>query len=193
MATRRSRTPARADATPVAGLGEARLHRVLGYQVAQAGVVTYALYDELVGQPLDLRPAEFTVLTLVNENPGVTPAELSSALAVSRPYITNTLDKLASRGLVTRDQSAQDRRSQHLRTTDAGRALASRATTLLVDGEKQAFTTLSEVEQMMLAELLHKLACVRQANPRSTIRAASPGQEQAAQTEGAPARSTRRR
>jgi hypothetical protein len=79
-----------------------------------------------------------------------------------------------------RDPSAHDRRSQHLQTTDAGRALASRATTLLVQGEKEAFTTLSEAEQMMLAELLHKLACVRQANPRASVRLASTRQEQAA-------------
>jgi DNA-binding MarR family transcriptional regulator len=193
MAARRSKAPARADATPVAGLGEARLHRVLGYQVAQASVVAYALFDQLVGKPLDLRPAEYTVLTLVNENPDVSPAELSAALAVSRPYVTNTIDKLSSRGLVRRDPSAHDRRSQHLQTTDAGRALASRATTLLVEGEKEAFTTLSEAEQMMLAELLHKLACVRQANPRAAVRLASTRQEQAAPAHGERPRAARRR
>lgn len=154
----------RRDATPVAGLGEARLHRVLGYQVAQAAIVTYGLFEELVGKPLGLRPAEYTVLTLVNENPHVSPAELSAALAVSRPYITNTIDKLQTRGLVTRSKSAKDGRSQHLCTTDAGRALASRATSALIEGECEALTTLTDVEQMMLAELLHKLACVRQAN-----------------------------
>jgi len=133
------------------------------------------------------------VLTLVNENPDVSPAELSAALAVSRPYVTNTIDKLSSRGLVRRDPSAHDRRSQHLQTTDAGRALASRATTLLVEGEKEAFTTLSEAEQMMLAELLHKLACVRQANPRAAVRLASTRQEQAAPAHGERPRAARRR
>lgn len=167
MSTKSPKAPRRPDATPVAGLGEARLHRVLGYQIAQAAIVTYGLFEELVGKPLDLRPAEYTLLTLVNENPHVSPAELSDALAVSRPYITNTVDKLESRALVVRDKNEQDRRSQHLHTTAEGRALASRATSILIQGERAALGTLTEVEQMMLAELLHKLACARQANPRA--------------------------
>jgi DNA-binding MarR family transcriptional regulator len=180
MPTQRSSAPPRRDATPVAGLGEARLHRVLGYQMAQAAIVTYGLFDELVGKPLDLRPAEYTVLTLINENPHVAPAQLSAALAISRPYITNTIDKLEARGLVTRDRNAQDRRSQHLRTTDAGRALASRATSALIEGERASFATLSEAEQLMLAELLHKLACVRQANPRRAAQAVATSSSSAA-------------
>lgn len=155
----------RSDATPVGALGEARLHQVLGYQLAQAGVVSYGLFEQLVGAPLDLRPAEYTALTLINENPGVSPARLSEALAVSRPYISNTIDKLEARALVTRDQSDQDRRSQHLRTTSEGRTLASRATSILIQGEREAIATLSMAEQMILAELLHKMACVRAANP----------------------------
>jgi DNA-binding MarR family transcriptional regulator len=168
------KTPAtqRSDATPVAGLGEACLHHVLGYQVAQAGIVTYGVFEELVGEPSNLRPAEYTVLTLINENPHVSPAQLAAALAVSRPYITNTIDKLEARALVTRDKNAQDRRSQYLHTTAAGRALASRATSLLIEGEREALTTLTQAEQMMLAELLHKLACARSANPRPPQRMA---------------------
>jgi DNA-binding MarR family transcriptional regulator len=144
--------------TPAGGLDEARLNQILGYQLAQAAIVTYAVFERLVGSPLDLRPVEYTILTLVKENPGVSPAQLSKALAVTRPNITSWIDRLEKRGLVRREKNVSDRRAQHLRTTERGSALAAKTTRLLADGERQAFSTLTPVEQMMLAELLHKLA-----------------------------------
>ena len=48
-----------------------------------------------------------------------------------------------------------------LRATEMGSLLATKATRLLIDGERKAFTTLTQVEQMMLTELLHKLAGAR--------------------------------
>ena len=54
------------DATPAGRLVEASLHHVLGYQLAQATIVTDAVFAERVGTPFDLRPVEFTVLCLIH-------------------------------------------------------------------------------------------------------------------------------
>jgi DNA-binding MarR family transcriptional regulator len=148
--------------TPAGALDEARLHQILGYQLAQAATVTYAVFENVVGVPLDLRPVEYTILTLVSENPGVSPVQLSKALAVTKANITTWIDKLEQRGLAKREQNTSDRRGQHLRTTERGTALAKKATRLLVEGERQAFSTLTPVEQMMLTELLHKLGRARE-------------------------------
>jgi DNA-binding MarR family transcriptional regulator len=147
--------------TPRGGLGEDKLHRVLGYQIAQAAIVTYAIFEQAAGGPLDLRPVEYTILTLVRENPGGSPAQLSKALAVSRPNITLWIDKLEARGLVRRERNANDGRAQHLYATDEGEALSLKATALLLEAEQKAIDTLSPAEHMMLSELLHKLACAR--------------------------------
>jgi DNA-binding MarR family transcriptional regulator len=148
-------------ATPSGGLGEEKLHQIVGYQLAQASIVTYAVFHAQVGSPLKLRPVEYTILTLVKENAGVSPAQLSKALALTRPNISVWIDKLEARGLVKREQNTSDRRGQLLRATDKGAALAAKATKLLLDGERKALATLTPVEQMMLVELLHKLACAR--------------------------------
>jgi len=153
--------PAATPVTPAGGLGEAKLHHILGYQLAQAAIVTYAVFDRLVGRPLDLRPVELTILALVKENPGVSPAQLSKALAVTRPNITTWIDRLEGRSLVKREPNVSDRRGQHLRVTERGGTLALKATRILVEGERQAFLALTAVEQVMLTELLHKLARVR--------------------------------
>ena len=161
------KTTSFASATATASgsrLGEERLHQIVGYQLAQAALVTYGVFEEVVGAPLKLRPVEFTILMLVKENAGVSPAQLSDALAVTRPNITVWIDKLEARGLVRREKNANDRRGQLLRTTDRGAALAEKATRLLVEGEREAFSSLTPVEHMMLTELLHKLASARRAD-----------------------------
>jgi len=157
-----SRTALDPLATPAGGLGEAKLRQIVGYQLAQATIVTDQVFDRVVGTPLNLRPVEYTILTLVKENPGGSPAQLSKALAVARPAITQRLDNLEERGLLLREPNTTDRRGQHLRVTRAGALLVVKATAALAAAERETFANLSDVERMMLAELLHKAACARQ-------------------------------
>ncbi|NUZ04816.1 MarR family winged helix-turn-helix transcriptional regulator [Piscinibacter koreensis] len=149
------------DATPAGGLGEARLQHLIGYQVAQAAIVTFGVFERLVGGPMELRPVEYTILTLIDENPGGSPAQLSKALAVTPPNITSWVDKLERRGLVARERNLRDRRGRHLRTTEAGAALVREATARLLEGERETLSTLTPGERLILGELLHKVARLR--------------------------------
>ena len=149
-------------ATPEASLVEADLYQVVGYQLAQASIVTGRLFAEGVGKSFELRPVEFTVLKLIADNPDVSARQLSRALAVTPPNITMWVDRLVERGLVTRERSATDGRAQHLRTTEAGAVLAQAACQAVITSERAVLATaLSAAEQAMLVELLHKLACCR--------------------------------
>jgi DNA-binding MarR family transcriptional regulator len=157
-----SRPPPAAPLTPAGRLGEARLQSVLGYQLAQAGIATDAVFEREVGGPLRLRPVEYTVLTLIAENPGGAAARLARALAVTPPHITALLDRLQARGLVQRKASDVDRRAQVLSVTRAGAALVREATERIVAAES-AVLGLSAGEHAILSELLHKVACAREA------------------------------
>jgi DNA-binding MarR family transcriptional regulator len=149
------------ELTPAGRLAVERLHDVIGYQIAQASIVTLAVYQRAAGDALTLRPVEYTMLVLVNENPGSTAARLARALAVSAPNITIWLDKLQRRGLMRREASKTDRRSQHLYVTDKGRKLAEEATRRVIEAEQHAFAHLSTGERAILVELLRKLALRR--------------------------------
>jgi DNA-binding MarR family transcriptional regulator len=149
------------NSTPAGGLEEARLHDVIGYQVAQASIATLGLFHRAAGEVLDLRPAEYTVLVLIKENPGGTAARVARALAVSAPNITMWLDKLEGRGLVERHASETDRRTQHLHVTEKGRQVADTATQQLLEAERRTFSHLTVGERTILVELLHKLALKR--------------------------------
>lgn len=159
MPTRRAPRP---DVTPAGRLEEARLHQVLGYQMAQATIVTNAVFMAHAGEPFGLRPVEYTLLTLIVENPGGTLVRLARALAVTAPNITMWIDKLEARGLVRRQPSPTDRRAQVLQATPEGEALARQATHSILEAERAMLASaLSPAEHAMLVELLHKVACAR--------------------------------
>jgi len=149
------------DRTPYGKLAESSLHEVLGYQFAQASIVTGQVFDTTVGGPMELRPVEYTVLSLVHENPGVSARQLATALAVTPPNITMWIDKLEQRGLVVRERSATDRRAQHLRTTPQGSRTARDATAAVRAAEAAQIDALTPAERAMLIELLTKVARCR--------------------------------
>jgi DNA-binding MarR family transcriptional regulator len=156
-------TPKRdaSDATPAGNLHEAALHRVLGYQLAQATIVTTGVFMSQVGEPYELRPVEYTILALIGKNPGGSPAQLAKALAVTAPNITMWIDKLEARGLVARQRSDTDKRAQHLQLTAKGKSLVDVATERVLAAEREALADLTEGERTILVELLHKVACRR--------------------------------
>jgi DNA-binding MarR family transcriptional regulator len=151
---------ARLDLTPAGGMEEARLQKVLGYQLAQAAIVTDAIFFEQVGKPFNLRPVEYTVLTLIAENPGGSLVRLARALSVTAPNISAMVDKLEAKGLIARRASEEDRRAQVLHVTTKGADVVRKATRKIVDAES-ALLPLSPGEQAILAELLHKVALAR--------------------------------
>jgi DNA-binding MarR family transcriptional regulator len=155
------------DRTPLARLSEAAVHPLLGYQLAQATIVTNQVYEDRVGRS-GLRKVEFTILALVQGNPDVTARQLARALAVTPPNIAIWLDKLESRGLVVRQRSDSDARVHHIRITRAGAARVDRSVQLLIEGEQAALASLSVAERAMLVELLHKVALGRRA-PSSQV------------------------
>lgn len=144
-------------------LVEDDLQQVLGYQLAQASIITTRVFQEAVGQPFDLRPVEYTILALIQKNPGGSAAQLAKALAVTAPNITMWLDRLEARQLVQRLRSETDRRAQHLQLTAKARKLMDQATTRLLAGERQALDALSAGERAFLLELLQKVAACRSA------------------------------
>lgn len=155
--------PASDTLTPEARLEEGGLHDVLGYQLAQASLLTDQRFASAVGQPTGLGQVEFTLLHLIKQNAAVTPSRLARALAVSMPAITVWMGKLEQRGLITRRRSATDRRSAHFEVTAEGLALVTQAMAAVLAEEAQLLAHLSPAERAMLLELLRKVA--RQRKP----------------------------
>ncbi len=134
------------------------LSDVLGYHVAQAAVTTVDMFDRHIGQPFGLRKVEYSLLLLLLANGPLTPKRLGQALALSGPNLTLLLDRLQERGLLRRERSATDGRSQNIVLTEAGLQLTQAAGDAAAPMETELDERLSRAERLMLIELLRKVA-----------------------------------
>jgi DNA-binding MarR family transcriptional regulator len=155
---------AKADtaATAASQRGAARISDVLGYRLALASLTTNGVFEREVGEPLQLRPVEYTILSLIRESPGLTPARLAKALAVSAPNITVWMGKLEARGYLLRAIKHDDRRTQLLSLTQEGERRSIEATQRLLLAERKALAGLTSGEFTLLSELLEKVAAARE-------------------------------
>jgi DNA-binding MarR family transcriptional regulator len=144
--------------TPRARLDEGDLHELLGYQLAQASIVTNADFRREVAKPHGLGQVELTILHLIKQNAVVTPSKLARALAISMPAVTAWITRLEQRGLIVRQQDPKDRRSRHFCVTAEGDTLTSNAIASLMQADTQSLGHLSVAERAMLLELLRKVA-----------------------------------
>jgi DNA-binding MarR family transcriptional regulator len=72
----------------------------------------------------ELSPSQFNILNLLDEQPGgCSQISLSRQLIMHRSNITGLVDRLESRGLVSREESPRDRRAFNVVLTPAGRKL----------------------------------------------------------------------
>jgi DNA-binding MarR family transcriptional regulator len=119
--------PAVADGGALA-MGE--LSELLGYSLKRAQLRVFEDFLHCVA-PLELTPAQFSVLLLLDQNPGRNQTEIATTLGILRPNFVAMLDALENRGLCARTRSPNDRRSHILMLTDKGRATLARAKKLV--------------------------------------------------------------
>src|ERR1700749_2908238 len=117
--------PAESEALDMGELAE-----LLGYSLKRAQLKVFEDFLRCVA-PLQLTPAQFSVLLLLDRNPGRNQTEIANTLGILRPNFVAMLDGLESRDLCARSRSANDRRSHHLVLTDKGKAGLARARNLV--------------------------------------------------------------
>lgn len=150
-----ARAAARADPAPVSlGL----LREILGFHIARARLTTVDSFDRHVGEPLGLRRVEYSLLLLLLANGPLSPKRLGQALALSAPNLTLLLDRLQARGLIRRERSPTDGRSQNIVLTSDGLALADAGAAAAGPMERELDDRLTHAERLMLIELLRKVA-----------------------------------
>ncbi len=97
---------------------EDRLDAQIGYNLRRASAL--ALNDFAVEMAdAALRPVTYGMLALIDERPGISAAELCRLLGMKSANMAPLLAELEERGLVERDDHAQDKRVQVLTLTKA--------------------------------------------------------------------------
>ena len=141
--------------TPIQ-LGE--LAGLLGYSLKRAQLKIFEDFLRCVA-PLQLTPAQFSVLLLLDRNPGRNQTEIANTLGILRPNFVAMLDGLESRDLCARMRSTSDRRSHILVLTEKGRAVLARAKKLVAaKHEARLNELLGPANRATLLGMLDKIA-----------------------------------
>ncbi len=160
---------------PALQLGE--LSELLGYSLKRAQLKIFEDFLRCVA-PLQLTPAQFSVLLLLDKNPGRNQTEIANTLGILRPNFVAMLDGLESRDLCARIRSTNDRRSHILVLTDKGRAVLARAKKLVATKhEARLNELLGPANRAALLAMLTRIAqrVLRNARHFGFIAARCPG------------------
>jgi DNA-binding MarR family transcriptional regulator len=145
-------------ATEAAALQMGELSELLGYSLKRAQLKVFDDFLRCVA-PLQLTPAQFSVLLLLDKNPGRNQTEIANTLGILRPNFVAMLDGLESRDLCARIRSTNDRRSHILVLTDKGRAVLARAKKLVASKhEARLNELLGPANRAALLDMLAKIA-----------------------------------
>jgi MarR family transcriptional regulator, temperature-dependent positive regulator of motility len=107
---------------------------------------------------MDVQPREAAALVIISLNPGLTPTELSGALALDGAQITGMLNLFESRQLLERRISSSDARSRLVYLTAEGEQMVTRLYEFLSQFDQQFNShALNEDELRKLLSLLAKL------------------------------------
>jgi DNA-binding MarR family transcriptional regulator len=128
----------------------------LGFVLRRAQVQVFGMFIAALKR-VDLKPGQFAVLMVINDNPGLQQSDVCNALGIQKANFVTMLKTLERRGLVARDVHRSDRRARALSLTTAGRTLLTRACALQRDYERELQRHLGSADRARLIELLYKL------------------------------------
>jgi DNA-binding MarR family transcriptional regulator len=155
---RRGRTKHRAGAAarrPDVDLGP--LTGLIGYMLRRAQIAVFQDIFRTFAQ-VGIRPAQFSVLTVIAHNPGRTQSQVAAALGIKRTNFVALLDSLERRGLAVRRPAPTDRRSHALHLTEAGKASMRRLNRMVEKLEAGMIAQIGRDGRVELLRLLHRLA-----------------------------------
>ena len=132
------------------------LETLLGYNARRAALVIIEQFLKRMAV-YDLRPVDFSVLSLITHNPGISSRQLCSALNILPPNLVGMINTLEKRELIVRKPHPSDGRVVGLHLSDAGGKLMKNAEQTAKELENDAASKLTAAERKTLMRLLQKI------------------------------------
>ena len=105
-----------------------------------------------------LTQRQYTVLTAVESNDGISQTDLVKVTGIDRSTLADMISRLASQGYVQRKRCKQDARTNKVRLTAAGRRALASAQPGAADVDKQILAALPVGKRKEFVEMLSLLA-----------------------------------
>ena len=147
--TRNKATPSSVDFGRLAGY--------VGYQVRQAQAAVFRDFASITADT-GLTPGEFSLLSMVAANPGISQTSLARIHQLDKSTLSNSVNDLDRRGLVRRSRSPTDQRLNALHLTPAGETALDRAGDGVARQERAMEAVLEPGERERLLDMLKRIA-----------------------------------
>ena len=132
------------------------LESLIGYNARRAAL---AIIEEFLERMAvyGLKPVDFSVMSVIAHNPGVTSRQLCASLNILPPNLVSLIQSLDSRGLVERLPHPHDGRAVGLHPTKKGKALMVQAEATASELERNVGGKLTPNQAQTLVTLLQKI------------------------------------
>ncbi len=132
------------------------LESLLGYNARRAALAVIAVFLRRM-DTYGLRPVDFSVLSVVAHNPGVTSRQICAALDILPPNLVGMVKSLQKRGLIVKKPHPTDRRAQGLHLSAPGQRTYREAQATATQLEQEVAGRLTSDELQTLITLLRKV------------------------------------
>ena len=132
------------------------LEGLIGYNARRAALAVIEVFLQRMAI-YDLRPVDFSVLSLIAHNPGVTSRQLCSTLGILPPNLVAMINALEERKVIVRQPHPTDGRAMGLHLTEGGAKLMRDAERTAAELEAEAAARLTAAESNTLIRLLKKI------------------------------------
>ena len=147
---------AKSAATSAEQVDTRYLQSLMGYNARRAALSIIELFLERLA-PYGLKPVDFSVMSTIGHNPGVTSRQLCAALNLLPPNLVGLIQSLEARGLIERKPHPHDGRAVGLHATPKGQALMVQAEQTATELETEKTAKLTPAERKTLVALLQKI------------------------------------
>ncbi|MBS7243698.1 MAG: winged helix-turn-helix transcriptional regulator [Comamonas sp.] len=148
--------PAHTPCTDTEGIDVSFLRTQVGYNARRAALHIIGVFMERMAA-YELKVVEFSVLSLLAHNPGLTSRHVCATLSIMPPNLVGLVAALEKRGLLERRPHPSDGRAMGLYLTQNGEALTAEAEQAVAQLEVDATTKLTTSERKTLIRLLQKV------------------------------------
>ncbi len=143
-------------ALPIRPVNVGILPNLLGYNVRRAHMALWRDFNRTVGIGI-VRPGIFSMMVLIDENPGIAQIEIAVQLAIDKATIVGLIRMLQKQGWIERRRSRADRRRQDLYLTPQGRHELTTLRRDMLEHEARFINLFSRQELTLFFEFLRRI------------------------------------
>jgi DNA-binding MarR family transcriptional regulator len=122
------------------------------------------LHSKHLSKTSGLTSPQLLIMLEIDKTSGINSSQVAKKVNLSAATVTNILDRLENKSLVSRVRNTQDKRKVSLNLTEGGKALLINAPQPLQEHFIENFSNLAQWEQSQLLSSMERLAEMMDAN-----------------------------